>query len=123
MAEDKKPTPKRLTIFKVASADFVRFLVDKGGVNEDEQCPVCSSDEWTVLCPDDGGPTLRFGMPVRNRPELFYVSVFAYFCVSCGLVRSHMASVVHEWVLKNPAPDLLEQDVDGADRIEDAGDE
>jgi len=95
---------KRLTLLAVDSADFVRFIQAKAGV-EDEVCPVCKTSEWTVLCPDDDGPTLRIGMVVRNRPKEHYLSTFGYFCDSCGHVRMHMAQTVHKWVAENPAFD------------------
>lgn len=104
MTDTPDPKPKRITMFAVDSQDFVRFLVSKGA-EKDEDCPVCHSENWNILCPDDDGPTLRIGMPVRNRPEIFYLSVFAYFCANCGYIRSHMASTVHDWVQKNPRID------------------
>ncbi|NNA42457.1 MULTISPECIES: hypothetical protein [Pseudomonas] len=109
----KKPL-KRMTMFSVSSNEFVRFLVAKGG-NETERCPVCSGEEWTVLCPNDGGPTLRLGMPVRNREKTFYLSTFGYYCVNCGFLRTHMASVVHKWVEENPAVDTDLADDDSAE--------
>ncbi len=104
MSEKPDSRPKRLTMFAVDSRDFARFLIAKGA-DEDEDCPVCHGEEWTILCPDDDGPTIRFGMPVRNRPNAFYLSVFGYFCNSCGYIRTHLASTVHDWVEKNPKPD------------------
>ncbi|WP_137984444.1 hypothetical protein [Pseudomonas viridiflava] len=112
----KKPeaaSEKRLTMLSVKSEDFVRFLISKGA-EKDEDCPVCHMESWTILCPDDDGPTLRIGLPVRNRPKTFYLSTFAYFCDNCGYIRMHMAATVHEWVSENPAPsdDQAELDMD-----------
>lgn len=104
MTDEPKAPPKRMTMFSVKSEDFIRFIVEKGG-GEEENCPVCQGSEWTVLCPDDDGPVLRLGLPVRNREKMFYLSTIGYFCASCGFIRTHMASVVHKWVENNPAPD------------------
>lgn len=111
MTEKPEQKPKRLTMFAVDSTDFARFLIAKGA-DKDENCPLCREENWTILCPDDDGPTLRFGMPARNRPEMFYLSTFGYFCNNCGYIRTHMASTVYEWVQENPRPDadLIEDD-------------
>lgn len=120
MSEKPESKPKRLTMFAVDSADFARFLTAKGA-DLDEHCSVCHGEDWTILCPDDDGPTLRFGMPVRNRPEMFYLSTFGYFCNNCGYIRTHLASTVHEWVEKNPRvdSDLIDDDNSSAGEASD----
>ena len=120
MTDTPESKPKRLTMFAVDSKDFARFLVAKGA-GKDENCPLCQGDDWTILCPDDDGPTLRLGMPVRNRPDMFYMSTFGYFCNSCGYLRTHMASTVHEWVENNPRPDsdLIDDDDSSAGEASD----
>lgn len=114
MSDSSSSQPKRLTLFAITPQDFVRFLNSK--LDESDTCPICKGDTWNVMCPDDGGPTLRIGLPVRNREKLYYLSTFQYFCENCGYIRSHMASVVNDWLKQNPAPDADEaEDVDVAD--------
>lgn len=104
MTDKSKAPPKRMTMFSVESEDFIRFLREKGG-GEEENCPVCKGPEWTIICPDDEGPVLRLGLPVRNREKTFFLSSIGYFCVNCGYIRTHLASVVHNWIQNNPAQD------------------
>lgn len=120
MTDSKKPL-KRITMFSVTSEDFVRFLMAKGST-EAEACPVCHGEEWTVMCPDDDGPTLRLGMPVRNREKTFYLSTFGYFCVNCGYIRTHMASTVYRWVEANPVVDADIADSDELPDLDEAQD-
>ncbi|MDP9539327.1 MULTISPECIES: hypothetical protein [Pseudomonas] len=108
MSDNAAPPKPRMTILAVSPEDFVRFMAAKGTKND--ECPVCGNDNWSVLCTPDDEPVYRLGTPVRNRKEEFYLSTFGYFCDNCGLIRQHMAAVVHKWVSENPAP--IEEMVD-----------
>ena len=103
MSDAPETTPLRLTMLSVSPDDFVRFIQAKA--KADDICPVCKTDQWSVLCSPDDQPTFRLGTPIRNREEQFYLSTFGYFCDNCGHVRQHMAAVVHKWVSENPASD------------------
>lgn len=104
---------KRMKILPVIADDFVRFLKSKA-LSEDDVCPVCGKDHWTILCPAGDQDTFRLGTPIRNSEELFYLSTFGYFCENCGYLRQHFADVVHKWVKDNPSIDEGEGEI-GAD--------
>lgn len=113
---------KRITLLAVTAEDFVRFLDAK--VGEDDDCPLCHTDKWTILCP---GPesTYRLGLPVRNQKKEFFLSTFGYYCDSCGFLRNHLAAVVHKWVTENPAAgmDLGQDEIDDSTGDVEATDE
>lgn len=109
-APENKP-PKRMTILPVLADDFVRFLKSKAQ-SDDDVCPVCGKDHWTILCPAGDQETFRLGTPVRNKEEIFYVSTFAYYCQSCGYLRQHFSDVVYRWVQENPLVDNFEADTE-----------
>lgn len=102
MSDAPIPPPKRMTMLSVSPDDFVRFITSKA--DKDDICPICGKDQWAVLCSPDEQPVFRLGIPVRNRPEQYYLSMFGYHCENCGYLRQHMAWVVYEWVKANPAP-------------------
>ena len=102
MSDNQESSPKRMTMLAVSPDDFVRFITAKAA--KEDTCPICNTDQWSVLCTPDDEPVFRLGTPVRNREEQFYLSTFGYFCENCGYVRQHMAWIVHQWVKENPAP-------------------
>jgi hypothetical protein len=102
MSDAPETPPLRLTMLSVSPDDFVRFIQAKA--QSDDFCPVCKTDQWSVMCDPEDLPTYRLGTPIRNRAEQFYLSTFGYFCDNCGFIRQHMAAVVHKWATENPAP-------------------
>lgn len=103
-AEDRKTKIKAL--HRTSSDDFVRFLRDK--LPEDDPCPACGKDDWTVICPQDEDDMYRLGLVVRNVEKPFYLSVFAYYCDNCGYLRQHISKLVHDWVKQHPAEELAD---------------
>lgn len=99
MADKPEFSSKRMSMLQITGRDFARFLQSKLG--EDDRCPLCTSDTWTIFCP---GPDdiYRLGLAVRNQERSFYVSTFGYHCDNCGYVRCHHAATVHKWVMENP---------------------
>ncbi len=113
---DKREAAKqaRMELLKVSAGDFARFLTEVGGDND--SCPVCGCEDWNIGC--QGGHesiAFRMGVPVRNVPEIFYLSLFAYGCAKCGYMRFHNAAQVHEWVLANPTVDKPSEEFEQAD--------
>lgn len=121
MSESKKNSLKRMTIMSVKANDFVRFLKNK--TIEDDVCPICKTDSWTIICPTGEEPTFRFGTQVRNKEDMFYFSTFGYFCDNCGYLRQHVSSVVHKWVKENPAEEPEGTQVDNHEDGESVADE
>lgn len=100
---------KRVELHKTSTDDFIRFLDQKAGA--DDLCPVCENDSWTIVSPEDDGPTFRLGTVIRNTAKPFYLSTFAYYCSACGYVRHHLSRVVYDWVAENPVPVIDDQEI------------
>ena len=114
MSDAPESPPKRMTLLAVAPDDFVRFITAKA--TKDDTCPICNSDQWSILCSPDDQPVFRLGTSVRNRDPQYYLSTYGYYCENCGFIRQHMAEIVHAWVKENPALD--EETVDRVDSNE-----
>lgn len=121
MSDSKKKLLKRMTIMSVKADDFVRFLESK--TVDDDLCPICETDKWTIICPSGEESTFRFGTQIRNVEEMFYFSTFGYFCENCGYLRQHVSSVVHKWVRDNPVIEADTVDVEGSEDSENVADE
>lgn len=101
--DDKKDSsavkPKR-RIIDITLDEILHFL--EAHV-KNPQCPVCWSNEWTLI----NDPDLVLGIVSMHKDGTFpmpprTVPVAAVGCDVCGYVRHHALGVIHTWLQKNP---------------------
>lgn len=101
----------KLSPLAVSSDDFIRFLES---ISINDQCPVCETDRWTIICTpeDEETPETKYAYravaPLRDGPKPMNLSSFSLYCNNCGYLRQHVAKVVRAWVRENPIDPELE---------------